>query len=214
MIDRMEDVFESGFLTFLSSPAAEPISAGFYPILHENSVIAVMLVGHLSADPLAKESLDLYLAAAGLIGATYSRRISETAVLKAKEELEQRVVERTTEEALRHQSEAALRLSEQEFRSLAEAMPQIVWATRPDGWNIYFNQQWVDYTGMTMEESYGHGWNTLSTPMTSSGPGMPGSGRRNKTNVTHLNAVCGVPMASIGGGWSEASRCAGRTVRF
>jgi PAS domain S-box-containing protein len=63
------------------------------------------------------------------------------------------------EEALRDQSEAALRLSEQEFRSLAEAMPQIVWATRPDGWNIYFNQQWVDYTGMTMEESYGHGWN-------------------------------------------------------
>jgi PAS domain S-box-containing protein len=63
------------------------------------------------------------------------------------------------EEALRQQSEAALRLSEQEFHSLAEAMPQIVWATRPDGWNIYFNQQWVEYTGMTMEESYGHGWN-------------------------------------------------------
>jgi PAS domain S-box-containing protein len=68
------------------------------------------------------------------------------------------------EEALREQSEAALRLSDLEFRSLAEAMPQIVWATRPDGWNIYFNQQWVDYTGMTMEESYGHGWNTPFHP--------------------------------------------------
>jgi PAS domain S-box-containing protein len=63
------------------------------------------------------------------------------------------------EEALRQRAEEALRMSEQEFRSLAEAMPQIVWATRPDGWNIYFNQQWVDYTGMTMEESHGHGWN-------------------------------------------------------
>jgi len=68
------------------------------------------------------------------------------------------------EEALRQQSESALRLSEQEFRSLAEAMPQIVWATRPDGWNIYFNQKWVDYTGLTMEESYGHGWNTPFHP--------------------------------------------------
>ncbi|MBC7963441.1 MAG: PAS domain S-box protein [Steroidobacteraceae bacterium] len=68
------------------------------------------------------------------------------------------------EEMLRQQSEAALLLSEQEFRSLAEAMPQIVWATRPDGWNIYFNQQWVDYTGLTMEESYGHGWNTPFHP--------------------------------------------------
>ena len=43
-------------------------------------------------------------------------------------------------------------------------MPQIVWATRPDGWNIYFNQQWVDYTGLTLEESYGHGWNTPFHP--------------------------------------------------
>jgi PAS domain S-box-containing protein len=58
----------------------------------------------------------------------------------------------------KHQEEA-LRKSEHEFRSLAEAMPQIVWITRPDGWNIYFNQQWVDYTGLTLEESSGHGWN-------------------------------------------------------
>lgn len=49
--------------------------------------------------------------------------------------------------------------SEKEFRLLAESMPQIVWITRPDGWNIYFNHQWVDYTGLTLEESYGHGWN-------------------------------------------------------
>jgi PAS domain S-box-containing protein len=61
------------------------------------------------------------------------------------------------EEALRKSD--ALALSEKEFRLLAEAMPQIVWATRADGWNTYFNQQWVDYTGLTLEESYGHGWN-------------------------------------------------------
>jgi PAS domain S-box-containing protein len=52
-----------------------------------------------------------------------------------------------------------LKKSEAEFRNLAESMPQIVWATRADGWNIYFNRQWMDYTGMTIEESYGHGWN-------------------------------------------------------
>lgn len=57
------------------------------------------------------------------------------------------------------QTEDALRESEREFRGLTEAMPQIVWVTRPDGWNIYFNHQWVEYTGLTLEESYGHGWN-------------------------------------------------------
>jgi len=54
--------------------------------------------------------------------------------------------------------EDALSKNEKELRLLAEAMPQIVWITRPDGWNIYFNQQWVTYTGLTLEESYGHGW--------------------------------------------------------
>ncbi len=58
----------------------------------------------------------------------------------------------------RKNAEAALRKSEEEFRSLAEAMPQIVWATRPDGGNIYFNRQWVEYTGLTLEESYGPNW--------------------------------------------------------
>lgn len=55
-------------------------------------------------------------------------------------------------------SEKALKESERESRSLAESMPQIVWVTQPDGRNIYFNQQWMDYTGLTLEESYGHGW--------------------------------------------------------
>jgi PAS domain S-box-containing protein len=60
---------------------------------------------------------------------------------------------------VRKQTEAALHAKEEEFRTLAEAMPQIVWMTGPDGLNIYFNQHWVDYTGLTLAESYGHGWN-------------------------------------------------------
>ena len=52
----------------------------------------------------------------------------------------------------------ALHASERDFRSLAESMPQIVWATTADGLNTYFNHQWVDYTGLTLEESYGEGW--------------------------------------------------------
>ncbi|HWN96026.1 MAG TPA: PAS domain S-box protein, partial [Methylomirabilota bacterium] len=59
----------------------------------------------------------------------------------------------------RKQTETALRASEAEFRALAEAIPHVVWITRPDGWNIYISQQWMDYTGLTLEESLGHGWN-------------------------------------------------------
>ena len=56
-------------------------------------------------------------------------------------------------------AEEVIASSEREFRLLAESMPQIVWTTKPDGWNTYFNQKWVDYTGLSLEDSYGHGWN-------------------------------------------------------
>ena len=56
-------------------------------------------------------------------------------------------------------AEAALKESERQFRTLADFVPQMVWMCTPDGLNIYFNQRWVDYTGMPLEESYGRGWN-------------------------------------------------------
>nr|MBA3639756.1 PAS domain S-box protein [Acidobacteriota bacterium] len=65
---------------------------------------------------------------------------------------------------IRRQAEEALRESEAEFRALAESMPQMVWMARDDGWNTYFNQRWVDYTGLSLEDSYGRGWNTPFHP--------------------------------------------------
>ncbi len=52
----------------------------------------------------------------------------------------------------------ALRASIDELRTLAEAVPQIVWATTPDGKNVYLNRQWMAYTGLALEESLGDGW--------------------------------------------------------
>ena len=57
------------------------------------------------------------------------------------------------------QADAARQESERAFRTLADLVPQLVWMCTPDGLNIYFNQQWVDYTGLTLAESYGRGWN-------------------------------------------------------
>lgn len=58
----------------------------------------------------------------------------------------------------------ALTAREAEFHMLAEAMPQIVWITRADGWVIYSNQQWANYTGLAQEESYGQNWNKSFHP--------------------------------------------------
>jgi PAS domain S-box-containing protein len=40
----------------------------------------------------------------------------------------------------------------EDFRTIAEAMPQLVWTADGDGTINYFNQRWIDYTGMDLEE--------------------------------------------------------------
>jgi two-component system, cell cycle sensor histidine kinase and response regulator CckA len=55
-------------------------------------------------------------------------------------------------------AEDALRESEEKFRTLVNFVPQMVWISTPDGLNTYCNRRWVEYTGMTLEQSYGEGW--------------------------------------------------------
>ncbi|MBD1822103.1 PAS domain S-box protein [Cyanobacteria bacterium FACHB-DQ100] len=53
----------------------------------------------------------------------------------------------------RKQAEEVLRQSEEQFRRLANAMPQIVWTTNPNGEVNYVSQQWFDYAGLTLEQT-------------------------------------------------------------
>ncbi|MBD2251129.1 hybrid sensor histidine kinase/response regulator [Nostoc parmelioides] len=53
-----------------------------------------------------------------------------------------------------------LKESEERYRYLAEAIPQLVWTADANGECDYFNQNWCDYTGLTLEESLGSGWLT------------------------------------------------------
>ena len=64
----------------------------------------------------------------------------------------------------RKRADEAIRESEARYRSLADAMPQIVWATRPDGYHEFYNRQWYDYTGLTFGETKGEGWNHVFHP--------------------------------------------------
>jgi PAS domain S-box-containing protein len=51
------------------------------------------------------------------------------------------------------EAQRALRESEENFRQLADSMPQIVWTARPDGYIDYRNQQWYDYTGLPRDQT-------------------------------------------------------------
>jgi len=64
----------------------------------------------------------------------------------------------------RLQWEEAIRASEARFRQLADAMPQIVWVTRPDGYHEYYNQRWYEFTGVPEGSTDGEGWNGMFHP--------------------------------------------------
>jgi PAS domain S-box-containing protein len=56
------------------------------------------------------------------------------------------------------------RANERRYRSLAEAIPQIVWTAQPNGDASYFNERWVEHTGFTAAQSLGAGWQSVLHP--------------------------------------------------
>src|SRR5262249_35045340 len=55
-------------------------------------------------------------------------------------------------------AEQALRDSEYRWRSLTEALPQLVWTAAPDGSCDYFSSQWTQHTGVPQAELLGWRW--------------------------------------------------------
>ena len=55
----------------------------------------------------------------------------------------------------------ALSESETQFRVLADAMPQMVWSTQPDGFHDYYNARWYEFTGVPAGTTDGEGWNDM-----------------------------------------------------
>ncbi len=64
----------------------------------------------------------------------------------------------------RRQAEAALRASEERFRNVADNIPQIIWTNDDAGTADYFNKRWFDYTGLSLKESCGPGWQAIIHP--------------------------------------------------
>ena len=74
------------------------------------------------------------------------------------------VVERSWAYIERARAVRAVAANEARFRQLADAMPQMVWVTRPDGYHVYFNRRWYEFTGVPEGSTDGEGWNELFHP--------------------------------------------------
>ena len=60
--------------------------------------------------------------------------------------------------------ESALQDSEQQFRTLADSIPQLAWMAEPDGDLFWCNHRWYEYTGKTASQVRGWGWQMVHDP--------------------------------------------------
>jgi PAS domain S-box-containing protein len=61
-------------------------------------------------------------------------------------------------------TEQALGESEDQFRTMANSIPQLAWMAHADGSIFWYNQRWYDYTGTTQEQMAGWGWQSVHDP--------------------------------------------------
>ena len=64
----------------------------------------------------------------------------------------------------RKKAEEALKESVERFRTLADNIPNLAWMADAEGWIFWYNKQWYEYTGTTLEEMQGWGWQKVHHP--------------------------------------------------
>jgi PAS domain S-box-containing protein len=69
-----------------------------------------------------------------------------------------------SDQLLEQELTALERASEERYRALADAMPQIVWQAGVDGGATYFNRRWFEFTGMAPEEAGPNAWTKVVHP--------------------------------------------------
>ena len=57
-----------------------------------------------------------------------------------------------------------VREQEKKFREAVESMPALAFIVRPDGYRTFVNQGWIRYTGLTLEQGSGSGWQAAVHP--------------------------------------------------
>jgi len=52
----------------------------------------------------------------------------------------------------------------QDIRLVVDTIPTLAWSAGPDGSAQFFNQRWLDYTGLSAEQALGSGWQVAIHP--------------------------------------------------
>jgi PAS domain S-box-containing protein len=75
-----------------------------------------------------------------------------------------RALSQARDRAARKRAEGALRQTETELRDVIEAIPAIAFTAQPDGSGVWTNRQWVEFSGLSVQETWGSGWQSAIHP--------------------------------------------------
>jgi len=64
----------------------------------------------------------------------------------------------------RKRAEEAARRSERELRDVIETIPVMAWSALADGSNAFVSSQWMEFTGLSAEQTAGSGWHAVIHP--------------------------------------------------
>ncbi|CAO3409555.1 PAS domain-containing protein [Azospirillum largimobile] len=73
-------------------------------------------------------------------------------------------IDRARDVEERRRTEALLRENEEQFRSLADLIPQLTWMADAGGAIYWYNQRWYDFTGTAPGETEGWNWRIVHHP--------------------------------------------------
>ena len=79
-------------------------------------------------------------------------------------ELIGKVAQRCWESLQRARVERELGAHEEQFRTLADTIPNLAWMAHADGHIFWYNRRWYDYTGKSPDEMVGWGWQSVHHP--------------------------------------------------
>src|SRR4029077_5568916 len=83
--------------------------------------------------------------------------------------------------------------SEKDVRDVIETMPVIAFTALPDGSSVWINRRWVEYSGLSVGEKTGSGWQSAVHPDALGGYGAGGrraraSGEPFESEARHRSA--------------------------
>jgi PAS domain S-box-containing protein len=158
---------QSPLSTLLADAQAGPVQRHLTLQAADGTTVSVQLSASLLR---ANDSTSICLVASDLTDLEASA--SSVRVLREHQETLQEANERLRVQAKELQTQAeelriggqTLRESEERFRTLADNMSQFAWMADKDGWLFWYNRRWYEYTGTTLEEMQGWGWQKVLHP--------------------------------------------------